>query len=143
MGGESQPDFLRQIVVACALIEREGRLLAARRKEGGAFSGKWEFPGGKIEPGETPEECLVREVREELGVHVEIVRPLTPAFHRYPFLGVTLHPFLSRIVSGEILRHVHEAIQWVLPDEIESLDWLEADLPVLREYRALAGKSRG
>ncbi len=122
--------------MACALIERDGRLLAARRKEGGVFSGKWEFPGGKVEDGETPEECVVREVVEELGMLVEILFPLTPAFHRYPSLEVTIYPFVSRIVSGEIVRNVHDAISWVQPQQMESLDWLEADRPILREYRS-------
>ncbi|MHB1286589.1 MAG: (deoxy)nucleoside triphosphate pyrophosphohydrolase [Leptospirales bacterium] len=132
----TQPEFPKRIIVACALIEHEGLILAARRKEGGVFSGKWEFPGGKVEAGETPEECVVREVVEELGILVGILSPLTPAFHRYPSLEVTIYPFVSKIVSGEIVRNVHDAIAWVHPQQMESLDWLEADLPILREYRS-------
>jgi 8-oxo-dGTP diphosphatase len=100
---------------------------------------KWEFPGGKINKGETPEECLVREVREELGVDIHVDGPLRPATHHYPGLTVTLYPFVCTIVSGDIILHEHAACVWLLPAELAGLDWAEADWPVLKAYQVMKG----
>jgi len=97
---------------------------------------KWEFPGGKIEPGESPEECLKRELVEELGVHVRVKQRLPAGVHHYPTFAVTLHPFICVIESGEIVLHEHAAVTWLPPDELLTLDWPEADLPVIASYRA-------
>jgi 8-oxo-dGTP diphosphatase len=96
---------------------------------------KWEFPGGKIEAGESPEECLRREIVEELGVHVQVGRPLVPATHHYPAFTVTLHPFVCSIESGELTLHEHVAVTWLRPEELSTPDWAEADLPVIDAYR--------
>ncbi|OGW35756.1 MAG: NUDIX hydrolase [Nitrospirae bacterium GWD2_57_9] len=126
---------MRSIHVACAIIEQNGRVLAAQRSATMTMPLKWEFPGGKINPGETPGECLQREVREELGIEIEVGAPLRPATHRYPEFTVTLYPFISRVLSGEIVLHEHAALAWLLPEELPDLDWAEADRPILEEYR--------
>jgi 8-oxo-dGTP diphosphatase len=126
---------LRSIHVACAIIEQNGRVLATQRSAVMSMPLKWEFPGGKIDPGETPGECLRREVREELGVEIEVGRPLTAVTHRYADFTVTLYPFLCRITAGEITLHEHQALAWLTPAELQGLDWAEADRPVLVEYR--------
>ena len=120
--------------VACAIIERDGKVLAARRSAVMSMPLKWEFPGGKIMDGETPAECIVRECREELGVTVAVGTSLSPATHRYPSFAVTLYPFRGRIVSGGLTLHEHAALAWLLPAELHTLDWAEADLPVIEEY---------
>jgi len=97
---------------------------------------KWEFPGGKIRPGESPEECLRREVLEELGISVDIHRPLTPTTHDYPSFSVTLYPFLCTIRHGTITLHEHAASAWLEPDRLQDLDWAAADLPVIEDYQA-------
>jgi len=96
---------------------------------------KWEFPGGKIKAAETPEECLKRELREELDVEVAVGRALTPRTHQYPEFTVTLYPFLCTITSGTITLHEHAALAWMRPEEMHTLDWAEADWPVIEEYR--------
>jgi len=101
-----------------------------------SMSHTWEFPGGKIHPGETPAACLQREILEELGVVIAVGAPLPPSTHRYPAVIVTLHPFICRIESGDLVLHEHAASLWLSPAELPSLDWAAADLPVLAAYLA-------
>jgi 8-oxo-dGTP diphosphatase len=123
------------IHVACALIERDGLVLAAQRSATMSLPLKWEFPGGKLEAGESPEECLRRELVEELGVAVSIGLPLPRLTHSYDLFTVTLYPFVCSLESEQITLHEHAAIAWLLPEELHTLDWLEADLPIISTYR--------
>ena len=95
---------------------------------------KWEFPGGKIEAGESPEECLHRELREEMAISVEIGRELLPRTHHYPDFIVTLYPYVCQLATAEIELREHAAICWLAPAEVMSLDWAAADLPVIADY---------
>lgn len=122
------------IHVTCAIIESNGRVLAAQRAWWMRIPLKWEFPGGKIEPGESPEDCLIREVMEELGIGVTIAHSLPTTTHDYPSLRVTLHPFICRHVAGIPINHEHEAIVWLPPAQLMTLDWAEADIPVVQFY---------
>jgi 8-oxo-dGTP diphosphatase len=123
--------------VACAIIERNGTVLAAQRSAAMTLPLKWEFPGGKIEPGESPEECLSRELHEELGVSVRIDTALSPATHGYPDFTVTLYPFTCRLTGGDLTPHEHHALRWIVPGRLPELDWAAADLPVIGEYLAM------
>lgn len=125
---------MRHLQVACALIEGDGRVLAAQRSAAMSLPLKWEFPGGKIGSGETPAEGLHRELREELGVEVEILRAMPPTTHRYPDFTVTLHPFVCALIGGVLCMHEHAALLWLLPEELGGLDWAEADLPIISDY---------
>ncbi len=126
--------------VVCALIEDgQGRLLLAQRPEGKHLAGLWEFPGGKIEPGETPEAALVREIEEELGCAAEPGEPLTPVTHAYAQVTVCLIPFLVRFAAGAQARpetRAHAALRWVSRDEIGALPMPEADAPIVAEWLA-------
>ncbi len=126
----------RHLHVACGIIEQEGLVLAAQRSASMTLPLKWEFPGGKIEAGESPEECLTRELREELGITVSIGVALSPATHGYPDFTVTLYPFTCRVAGGLITSHEHHALQWIEPERMPELDWAAADLPVIGEYMA-------
>lgn len=121
--------------VACAIIEINGRILCTQRSESMSLPLKWEFPGGKIDEGESPEECLRRELREELGIEASVgqARPVTT--HSYPAFSVTLYPFMCEIISGKITLHEHRAMAWMPIEELQTLDWAEADLPIIREYQ--------
>jgi len=127
------------IQVACALIERDGLVFVARRGPDSSLPLKWEFPGGKIEPGETAVEALCRELREELSVSVEVTGTLPPTTHRYPTVTVTLHPFRCRLIGGEIRLAEHIEGRWVLPAELLFLDLAEADRPLAEVYQHLSG----
>lgn len=121
--------------VTCAIIEREGRVLCARRSAEMSQPLKWEFPGGKINEGESPEGCLQRELLEELGLEVEVGRALPLVTHRYPDFTITLYPFLCHIgLSTEITLNEHDRVAWILPEELANIDWAEADVGVMRNY---------
>jgi 8-oxo-dGTP diphosphatase len=125
----------RHVHVACAIIERDGLVLSARRSASMNLPLKWEFPGGKVEPGEGLEECLRRELVEEMGVQIAVGRPLTPATHDYPSFTVTLYPYVCSIVSGEITLFEHSAISWLPAASMHELDWADADFPIIVEYQ--------
>ncbi len=120
--------------VACAIIERNGRVLAVQRSERMNLPLKWEFPGGKIERGESPGQCVVREVSEELSLQITAGRLLPSVSHDYPDFSVTLYPFICAIVSGEITLHEHKALLWLSSHELRSLDWVAADFAVISAY---------
>lgn len=122
------------VKVTCALIEEQGKVLVAQRAVGKALAGKWEFPGGKIDSGESPERCLEREIREELGCEIQIGAPLTPVLHEYPGGRIELIPFRCSVSSGAPAALEHAAIAWEEPDALHDRDLAEADVPVLEEY---------
>ena len=126
--------FLKHIHVTCAIIENEGLVLAAQRSERMSLPLKWEFPGGKIYPGEKAKDCLQRELLEELNIQVGKLKRLPTSTHSYQTFTVTLYPFICSIASGEILLHEHATITWLPPEELPKLDWAEADLPVVETY---------
>lgn len=130
----------KHIYVTCAIIERAGRVLATQRSAAMSMPHKWELPGGKIDPGETPEECLRRELLEEIGIQARIGRSLPASTHQYPTFTITLHPFVCTIEEGEIVLHEHEALLWLEPGELLCLDWAEADIPVLAAYLSTNGE---
>jgi len=124
------------LLVVCALIERDGCVLMAQRPAHKHLGGKWEFPGGKVEPGETHADALHRELREELGCTVELLRPLAPHTHAYATVTVQLLPFVVRLAPGstEPQRHEHAALRWVPAGELAALDLPAADLPIIADY---------
>jgi 8-oxo-dGTP diphosphatase len=99
---------------------------------------KWEFPGGKIKPGETPEHCLLREIAEELAVKVAVHQALAEKTHAYPEFTITLYPFVCTIISCTIILREHAAVTWLPREDLVSLDWAEADRPVLEAYLQFA-----
>lgn len=98
---------------------------------------KWEFPGGKIHEGESPEECLRRELVEELGIRIKVGKGLPIVTHHYESFSVTLYPYVCSIESGEIVLHEHAAIAWLPREQLDTLDFAEADLPVIAGYQEI------
>lgn len=128
------------IEVSCAIIEADGLVLIAQRSVSMSMPLKWEFPGGKFHAGESPDECLRRELMEELSIEVEVLVPLPPASHDYPDFSITLYPFICKVLSGEMHLHEHSAIRWVLPDDLCRVDLAEADMPVVALYLSTLGR---
>ena len=124
------------MLVAAGVLEREGRILAARRKRGSHLEGHWEFPGGKIEPEESPEECLVRELAEEIGVRVVPRGILEVVFHRYPEKNVLLLFYRCDLLEGEPLPLECDEVRWVALADLPSLEWAPADVPFVRGLAA-------
>lgn len=121
----------KQVEVVGAVIVRDGKILCAQRGAGGPLGGKWEFPGGKIEPGEDARQALVRELDEELRCEVAVGDYVTCTTHDYPFGTVTLTTFVCTLMSGEPELTEHQAIVWLGPPELLTLDWAPADIPAV------------
>ena len=128
---------MTQIVVGAAVVH-EGRLLAARRTAPAAAAGRWEFPGGKVDPGETEIEALVREVEEELGVTVGVERWLTG---EQPVGAYLLHVALCTLERGEPRATEHDELRWLRADELDDVDWLEGDRPFLDELSVVLAQT--
>jgi len=132
---------MKHIHVTCAIIEKDGMVLTTQRSETMSLPLKWEFPGGKINDVEQPEECLKRELHEELGIAVAISRSLALTTHQYPTFIITLYPFVCKITAGDIKLHEHKAFTWLPPEKLHELDWAEADMPIIKSYLAMSKAS--
>nr|WP_210259240.1 8-oxo-dGTP diphosphatase MutT [Agrobacterium sp. a22-2] len=134
-GAETVSEQVRPIllVAACALIDTDGRILLAQRPEGKTLAGLWEFPGGKVEPGETPEETLVRELEEELGIvtRVPCLAPLTFASHTYETFHLLMPLFVCRRYEGIPQGREGQALKWVKPQALRQYPMPPADEPLI------------
>ena len=121
------------LVAACALIDPDGRVLITQRPEGKAMAGLWEFPGGKIEPGETPEQSLVRELREELGIDTQssCLAPLTFASHSYPDFHLLMPLYVCRRWQGIVRPQEGQVAQWVPARDLRGFRMPAADEPLI------------
>ncbi|TDS12371.1 (deoxy)nucleoside triphosphate pyrophosphohydrolase [Sphingobacterium paludis] len=123
--------------VTCALIEHQGKILICQRAATMKLPLKWEFPGGKREVGETLSACLVREIKEELGLDIVLGRELPAVQHRYDDFSITLFPFLATRTGGTLTLAEHVQALWVDPSSLQGYDWAAADVPVVNAYLAL------
>jgi 8-oxo-dGTP diphosphatase len=122
------------INVTCAIIIKDYKVLATQRSDVMSLPLKWEFPGGKIEDGESSENCLLREIKEELNLEIKIVYRLEAKPYNYENFSINLIPFVANFISGEILLLEHNDFKWLSIDELKQLDWAEADIPVLEAF---------
>lgn len=127
---------MKKIEVVAAIIEKEGRIFATQRGYGD-FKGGWEFPGGKVEEGEELKEALVREIKEELNILINVKDLLITVYHQYPKFHITMHCFMSSIEEGNIELLEHEDAKWLAHDELDSVEWLEADIDVVEKLKEL------
>lgn len=120
---------MKEIEVVAAIIVDDECILATQRGYGD-LAGGWEFPGGKVEPGETNEDALVREIHEELDARIEVKQPLVTVEYQYPTFFLRMHCYLCHLESSITLLE-HQAAKWVSKDDIDSLEWLPADIEVV------------
>ena len=140
---------MKHIEVVCAIIQKDGKYFCCQRGFGRALEGKYEFPGGKIEVFETKEEALVREIKEELNSLIKVTKYLCTVQHIYkdeevkPFKGfyITMHAYLCDLVSGNLTLSEHVDSKWLSINELESVDWAEADKPIIKIVKE--GKKNG
>jgi 8-oxo-dGTP diphosphatase len=129
--------------VTAAVIEKDGKILIAQRKAGDRFSRLWEFPGGKLEPGENPEQCLRRELREELGVEARVEDFLGSFPFTSPFLSIELLAYRVSIVGGRPAPNDHEELRWVYPADFRDFPFTAPDIPLVemlkREFKRREG----
>lgn len=120
---------MKRIEVVAAIIIRDGKVFATQRGYG-EFKDGWEFPGGKVEPGETGEEALVREIQEELDAEIRVNRLLETVEYDYPKFHLTMHCYICELLSEELILKEHEDARWLSQDEMDAVDWLPADQDV-------------
>jgi 8-oxo-dGTP diphosphatase len=127
------------LVVACALIDADGRVLIAQRPEGKSMAGLWEFPGGKVESAERPEETLIRELREELGIAVkeDCLAPLTFASHTYPDFQLLMPLYVCRRWDGTVAPLERQTLAWVRPNKLRDYPMPAADIPLISHLTTL------
>ena len=123
---------MKTVRVVAAIIIENGKVFATQRGYG-EFKDGWEFPGGKIEPGETPEEAIVREIKEELDTEVEVIELLDTVEYDYPNFHLSMGCFICKIKSGDLVLIEHEAAKWLTKDTLGSLEWLPADMGLVGE----------
>jgi 8-oxo-dGTP diphosphatase len=135
----SASGFRLVLVAACALIDPDGRVLIAQRPPQKAMAGLWEFPGGKVEPGERPEETVIRELKEELAIDVRepCLAPFTFASHTYPQFQLLMPLYVCRRWEGTPVAREHTALKWVTPLELNQYPMPAADLPLIPMLRDL------
>lgn len=127
---------MKQIEVVAAIIRKEDKIFATQRGYG-EWQDWWEFPGGKMEVGETPEEALKREIREELSTEICIDKFLCTVEYDYPKFHLTMHCYLCSLITEALHLNEHEAAKWLTKDELDSVQWLPADEIVIKELRAI------
>ena len=128
---------MKTIEVVAAIIHQGGKILATQRGYGD-YKGWWEFPGGKMEPGETQEQAIRREIAEELNVQIHVERKVCTVEYDYPQFHLTMHCFWCSMAGGELVLREHESAQWLDRTQWDAVEWLPADVEVVKALKAEA-----
>ena len=128
---------MKHIEVAAAVFLQDDTVFAAQRKDYGPLAKRWEFPGGKLEKGESGEDAIIREIKEELGVAIQVKRLLLTIEHQYADFSLTMHGYLCEIIQGSLELREHLDSKWLAKAELYSVSWAEADLPLVRLVSSL------
>ena len=127
---------LKKVEVVAAVIRDKDKIFATQRGYG-EFKDGWEFPGGKMEPGETPQQALVREIKEELDTEIEVQELIDTVEYDYPTFHLTMHCFWARIKEGNLILKEHEAAKWLTKDILNTVNWLPADEGLIKQLKSL------
>ncbi|MBP3476921.1 MAG: 8-oxo-dGTP diphosphatase MutT [Lachnospiraceae bacterium] len=127
---------MKTVRVAAAIITHEGKIFATQRGYG-EFKDGWEFPGGKIEDGETPQEALRREIREELDTEIAVGELVDTIEYDYPSFHLSMDCFLCKVQSGDLVLKEHKAAKWLTQEKLDSIDWLPADIDLVRKLKEI------
>ena len=122
-------------IKAVAAVIKDGDKIFATQRGYGEFKDGWEFPGGKVEPGETPEAALAREIREELDTEIEVGRKIDCVEYDYPAFHLSMDCFWAEVISGNLILKEHEAAKWLTKNELDSVDWLPADQGLVEKIK--------
>lgn len=125
---------MKTIEVVAAIIKHKDKIFATQRGYGD-FKGFWEFPGGKMEVGETPQEALIREIKEELNIDILVGELVDTIEYDYPEFHLTMHCFICAFLSGDLVLNEHEAAKWLTKDTLNSVDWLPADITLIDKLK--------
>jgi 8-oxo-dGTP diphosphatase len=125
--------MLKEIHVSAAILVQDGKILAAQRAEHDLMGGLWEFPGGKLEEGESPEACLIRELEEELGLTAAVVVPFGKVVYDYPTFRIHLYAFWCKPVASAVEKREHQALRWLEHEELLTLNWAPADWLIVEQ----------
>lgn len=136
---------MKHVEVVCAVIAKDNKIFCCRRGPGRALEGKYEFPGGKVEIGETQEAAIIREIKEELESDIKPIKYIGTSNHIYtddevaPFKGfeITMHAYLCDLISGCLKLKEHTDFKWLSKEELDSVDWAEADKPIVEMLKKL------
>jgi mutator protein MutT len=131
----------KQIDVTAAIIVKDNKVFAARRKTGAHLAGFWEFPGGKLEAGETPEQCLARELKEELSITTRVGAFVGESVYDYGAKIVRLMAYQVEHLSGDFELIDHDELRWLDLDDLNSVEWAPADIPLVEQYKKLVAAS--
>lgn len=132
---------MKTIEVVAAVIKHDNKIFTSRRNYG-EFENMWEFPGGKIEEGETREEALIREIKEELELNIEVNKYLTTVEYDYPNFHLIMHCFMCTVIGGELRLNVHNDAKWTTLEELDKLNWIPADILVVEKLKECEEKYR-
>lgn len=121
--------------VTCAIIKHEEKILICQRSDAMKLPLKWEFPGGKVEPDENERATIVREIKEELHLDIEVTQRLEPVEYDYPTFRIRLIPFIARLLGGSLKLEEHAQALWVSVEELDDYDWAPADVPIVEQLK--------
>ena len=129
----------KKVVKVVAAIIRDNNKIFATQRGYGEFKGGWEFPGGKVEAGETPKQALVREIKEELDIEIVVGGLIDTIEYDYPNFHLSMDCFWAEIVSGDLILKEHEAAKWLMKDEMDEVEWLPADIMLVEKIKQYLG----
>jgi 8-oxo-dGTP diphosphatase len=128
---------MKHVTVAAAIFIKDGKVFSAQRKDFGEMAKRWEFPGGKLEEGESGEEAIVREIKEELDTDIKVIKYLSTVDYQYETFSITMSGYLCEILSGNLDLSEHLSSKWLSKAELYSVSWADADIPLVQEIEKM------